>query len=77
MRNASQKLNENSGVEESDRSLSSNASDSMSNSELAAWAAYAMETQVPITDDEDDTYDKEEDYDEDKDIEDSLGLGFC
>ncbi|CAJ1966662.1 unnamed protein product [Cylindrotheca closterium] len=80
VRNASQNLNESSGVKESDRSRPPNASDSISTTELASREAYATESQsqVLVTDEEDEDgyYDEEGDYDEDKDIEDSLGLGF-
>mmetsp|Transcript_20968 Transcript_20968/g.51511 ORF Transcript_20968/g.51511 Transcript_20968/m.51511 type:complete len:354 (+) Transcript_20968:97-1158(+) len=80
VRNTSENLNENSVVKKGDKSLPSSASDSMSTTELAEWAAYATDSQsqMPATDEEDeeDYYEDEEDYDEDKDIEDSLGLGF-
>lgn len=48
----------------------------MSNAELAAWAAYATESQVPNTDDTDDSYDEEEHHDDDKDSKILLDLGF-
>ena len=45
---------------------------SMSEEELAAWAAYASDSQGQSDDDD---YEDEDDYDEDKNIEDALGLG--
>lgn len=78
VKKSSQTLNEKSGAKEIDMNNASNVPDSTSNTDLAAWEAFAMESDSAEMDDgeEDDYPDEEDDYDEDREIEDSLGLGF-